>query len=99
MKKTKKKDPAAVPVANTGAETIPPGATTRAFERPTNDEHGPGQSAGPRHAAAEPGSVDEEYGAVDSNDPLAEPRTDESPEGPPYADRGGHPAEGSPASK
>jgi len=58
---------------NTGNEEIPPGATTRAADRPIHRGGGPaGSGAGPRHAAADPGSPDEEYGAVDSNDPLAD---------------------------
>jgi hypothetical protein len=58
---------------NTGNEEVPPGATTRAFNRPVHEGGGPpGSGAGPRHAADDPGTPDEEYGAVDSNDPLAD---------------------------
>jgi hypothetical protein len=60
-------------VPNTGNEEVPPGATRRAFDRPTHTGGGPpGSGAGPRHAADDPGTPDEEYGAVDSNNPLAD---------------------------
>jgi hypothetical protein len=56
-----------------GNEEVPPGATTRAADRPIHAGGGPpGSGAGPRHAANDPGTPDEEYGAVDSNDPLAD---------------------------
>jgi len=57
---------------NTGNEEIPPGATTRAADRPTNGGGPPGSGGGSRHAADDPGSPNEEYGAVDSNDPRAD---------------------------
>jgi hypothetical protein len=58
---------------NTGNEEIPPGATSRAADRPIHRGGGPpGSGAGPRHAADDPGSPDEEYDAVDSNDPAAD---------------------------
>jgi hypothetical protein len=88
---------------NTGSEPIPPGATAAAADRPIHRGGGaPGSGAGPRHAANDPGSPDESYEAVDSNDPLAEPPTDEADpleSGPPYAGLsggaiGGTPAEG-----
>jgi hypothetical protein len=62
------------PIApNTAKEEVPPGATTRAADRPIHQGGGPaGSGAGPRHAANDPGTPDEEYGAVDSNDPLAD---------------------------
>jgi len=66
----RKKRPTAPDTRN--AET-PPGATTRAADRPIHSGGGPaGSGAGPRHAANDPGTPDEEYGAVDSNDPLAD---------------------------
>lgn len=43
----------------TGAEDIPPGATRRAWERPSNPPGGPGSSAGPRHMAGDPGDGNE----------------------------------------
>jgi hypothetical protein len=95
----KPQDPYAVPVANTGNEEIPPGVRTRAIHRPENEEHGPGEGGGPRHATNDAGSPDEEYGAVDSNEPLAEPETEEEPEGPPYAGHGGGAIGGTPANK
>src|SRR3954468_2860861 len=85
----KSKEPSAVPVPNTGSEEIPPGATTRAFHRPENDEHGPGEGGGTRHAADDAGLPDEEYGAADSNEPLAEGPVEEEPDQPPYAGHAG----------
>lgn len=93
----------AMPMPNTGSEPIPPGATAAAADRPIHKGGGPpGSGAGPRHAADDPGSPDEEYGAVDSNAPAAEPpreRFDRLEQGPPYAGIsggavGGFPAEG-----
>ena len=95
----KPQEPYAVPVANTGNEEIPPGAGTRALHRPENDEHGPGEGAGTRHAADDAGSPGEEYGAVDSNDPLAEPVTDEEPDEQAYSSLGGGAVGGTPANK
>jgi len=69
----KKKRPATPTTPNPGNEEIPPGATTRAADRPIHQGGGPaGSGAGSRHAADDVGSPDEEYGAVDSNDPLAD---------------------------
>jgi hypothetical protein len=60
-------------VPNTGNEEIPPGATKKAADRPIHQGGGPaGSGGGSRHAADDPGSPDEEYGPVDSNEPLAE---------------------------
>jgi len=68
----KKKQPAAQ-LPNSGNEEIPPGATARAADRPIHVGGGPpGSGAGPRHAADDPGTPNEEYGAVDSNSPLAD---------------------------
>jgi len=61
------------PFANTGSEEIPPGATVEAADRETHSGGGaPGSGGGSRHAAHDPGSAEEEYGAVDSNDPAAD---------------------------
>jgi hypothetical protein len=58
---------------NARDEAVPPGATARAADRPIHQGGGPaGSGAGPRHAANDHGTPDEEYGAVDSNDPLAD---------------------------
>jgi len=70
----------AAPVPNTGAEPIPPGARGDAFRRDTDDEHAPGSGGGSRHAADDAGSPNEEYGAVDSNVPAAEPEHEPEPE-------------------
>ena len=75
-----------VSVPNTGNEEIPPGATAAAADRPIHRGGGaPGSGAGPRHAANDPGSTEEEYGPVDSNVPSADGTLDEgvdaAPEG------------------
>ena len=77
---------------NTGSEPIPPGATVQAADRETTMA-GAGEGLGtkePYHAANDPGSPDESYGATDSNEPLAdmpppEEELDELEKGPPYA--------------
>jgi len=97
--KRKAKPPSEVPVPNTGNEEVPPGARGQAFRRPESDEHGPGEGAGPRHAANDVGAPDEEYGAVDSNEPLAEPPTDEATDEIAYAGRSGGAIGGTPANK
>ncbi len=67
----------AVPAPNSGNEEIPLGATVDAFRRPVSRGHGkPGSGAGPRHAAGDEHSVNEEYGAVDINEPAADPTAD-----------------------
>jgi hypothetical protein len=68
-----KKKPNITGTPNTGNEEIPPGATSKAADRAIHTGGGPaGSGAGPRHAAADPGSPDEEFEAVDSNDPAAD---------------------------
>jgi hypothetical protein len=83
------------------SDEIPPGATKAAADRPIQRRRGaPGSAAGPRHAANDPGSVDEDYGAVDSNEPLAEPPEDDQDpleQGPPYAGISGGAIGGTPA--
>src|SRR5688572_13047732 len=55
-------------VPNTGSEEIPPGATRAAADRPMHRGGGaPGSGAGPRHAAGDEGSPEEEYGPAESN--------------------------------
>ncbi len=56
-----------------GVETIPPGATKAAADRPIHRGGGAPGSGAARHATNDIGSPDETYEAVDSNDPLAEP--------------------------
>jgi len=103
--KPKANEASDVPVPNTGNEEVPPGARGRAFRRPESDEHGPGEGAGPRHATNDRGAPDEEYGAVDSNDPLAEPPAEQQPDPPEeiettaYAGRHGGAIGGTPANK
>jgi hypothetical protein len=98
MRKTRKpaQEPPKPPL-----EPIPPGATKAAADRPIHRGGGaPGSGAGPRHAANDPGSPDESYEAVDSNDPLAEAPLDEPDpmeDGPPYAGFSGGAVGGSPA--
>jgi len=94
---------------NTGNEEIPPGATTRAADREIHPGGGrPGSGAGPRHGAADEGSVDEEYGGVDINEPavagpLPDPTDDLGEEeedlagGPPYSGISGGAVGGTPA--
>src|SRR3954469_24157494 len=91
-------------VPNTGNEEIPPGATTKAADRPIHVGGGaPGSGGGPRHAANDTGAPDEEYGAVDSNDPRADgtvidedaPPTEDEAEG--YGSSAGGAVGGSPA--
>src|SRR3954447_12989273 len=81
MAKKKGKHPT---TPNTGNEEVPPGALSSAGERPIHRGGGsPGSGAGSRHAADDPGTPDEEYGAVDSNEPLADgtlPDQDAPPE-------------------
>jgi hypothetical protein len=95
----KRKPMEEIPVA--GTAEIPPGATSAAADRPINRKRGaPGSGAGPRHAANDPGTPDESYGAVDSNDPLAEREPDDPQqfeEGPPYSGKSGGALGGSPA--
>jgi hypothetical protein len=89
---------------NTGSEEIPPGATTRAADRPLNPGRGaPGSGAGPRHAANDPGTPDETYGENENNQPLADPTLEGEPGpaeqmpgygGPSGGAVGGTPAEG-----
>jgi hypothetical protein len=89
---------------NTGNEEIPPGATTRAADRPVHKGGAPGSGAGPRHAADDPGTPDEEYGAVDSNDPLADgtlvdPNVPKEKEPEAYGGSAGGAVGGTPANK
>jgi len=105
MAKPKKK---MTSVPNTGSTTdptsdIPPGATPQAhYREETSGRGAPGSGGGSRHAAADEGSADEEYGGVDVNEPLAEPM-DEKPdaleEGPPYSGVSGGAVGGTPAQK
>jgi hypothetical protein len=68
-----RKKKSGTPLSNTGSEPVPPGATKKAADRPRHRGGGaPGSGAGPRHAANDPGSPDEEYGAAETNQPLAE---------------------------
>jgi hypothetical protein len=72
-----RKRPPSIPAPMTGNEEVPPGATARAFDRPTQRGRGkPGSGAGPRHAADDERSVNEEYGAVDINEPGADVTAD-----------------------
>lgn len=84
-----------------GDDEVPAGATRRAADRALSRGHGPpGSGAGPRHATNDPGTPDETYEAVDSNDPLAEPPTDAPVPlelGPPYSGFAGGAVGGTPA--
>jgi len=94
----------------TGAEDVPPGATRKAFERPTNPEGGPpGSGAGPRHMSGDPGDGNELSEAIDrhreddptmtedpglSSDELTEKEKAIPYSGPEGGAVGGTPAEG-----
>jgi hypothetical protein len=87
---------------STGSEEIPSGATTRAADRPRNPGGGgPGSGAGPRHAAGDDESPVEEYGATDTNEPLADPTLEDEntpdQEAPPYGGISGGAVGGTPA--
>jgi hypothetical protein len=106
QRKTKKARPSTpeVEFPNTGSEPIPPGATARAANRPINPGGGPpGSGAGPRHAADDEGSADEEYGPAETNQRLAEdpvtfePTEDPLEQGPPYSGISGGAVGGTPA--
>jgi hypothetical protein len=101
MARRKKSPTLSTPMPNTGSEPIPPGATTRAADRPRDPGGGPpGSGAGPRHATNDPESPDESYEATDSNEPLAEPPVDEPDRlesGPPFAGPSGGAVGGAPA--
>jgi len=89
-----------VAMPNTGSEAVPPGATTRAFERDTTPEEEELGSRTPYHAAADPDSPDESYEATDTNEPLADvPQEELDPleKGPPYAGSSGGAVGGTPA--
>jgi hypothetical protein len=97
-KKTNKKS------AAPASQAIPPGATRKVADEPLNPERGePESGAGPRHAAADPGSANEEYGAAESNQPLAEEsileELEPEEEGPPYAGHSGGAVGGTPAQR
>jgi hypothetical protein len=96
-----KRKPPEHPFPNTGSEPVPPGATRKAADRPRNPGGGPpGSGAGPRHAAADEDNPTEEYGATDSNEPLAEPPAEEPDAlelGPPYSGPSGGAVGGTPA--
>jgi hypothetical protein len=82
---------------------IPPGATRQALDRPIDHGGGaPGSGAGPRHAAADPGSEDETVGRVDMTRNAASPPIEEEDpleKGPPYASHSGAAVGGTPAQK
>jgi hypothetical protein len=91
-----RKKPKRLQVPNSGSEEVPPGATRQAtdWEQPPTDS-----DAGPRHAANDPGSPDEEYGATDSNEPLADQDREETDQGEvtAYGGRSGGAVGGTPA--
>jgi hypothetical protein len=61
-----KKNPRPQEQPGTGAEDIPPGATRKAWDRPTNPAGGsPGSGAGPRHMSGDPGDGNELSEAID----------------------------------
>src|SRR4051794_28293026 len=73
-----KKNERSVPLPLTGSEEIPPGATRKAFDRPLDPGSGiPGSAAGPRHAAGDEGSDEEETGWVEMSRSPASPPVEE----------------------
>src|SRR5262245_9261522 len=81
---------------------VPPGATRRAWDREIEPAGGgPGSGAGPRHAADDWGSEQEEYEAVDATRTPATPRVEDDTleQGPPFAGRAGGAVGGTPAQK
>src|SRR5207247_8526124 len=68
---------------------IPPGATRKALDRPLERGGGPpGSAAGPRHAADDSGSENEEFGRIDTTRTPASPPMEEEDrleKGPPFA--------------
>ncbi len=79
----------------------PPGATKRAANRPLDPGGGsPGSGAGPRHAADDEGTEDEEYFRTDiTRTPASPPEEEEDSleQGPPYAGISGGAVGGTPA--
>lgn len=64
----------------TGAESIPPGATRKAWDRPENPPGGPpGSGAGPRHMSGDPGDGNELSEAYDRHR-EGDPTMTEEPE-------------------
>jgi len=82
-------------------EPIPPGATRKALDRPLDPGGGPaGSASGPRHAADDIGTENEEYEAEDTTRTLASPPVaEEDPleKGPPFAGVSGGAVGGTPA--
>jgi len=79
---------------------VPPGATRKAWDRPTDPGGGPpGSGAGPRHAAGDPGSDIEAYTQEESNQGIIPPEEEKDAleKGPPYAGPSGGAVGGAPA--
>jgi len=85
----------------TGAESVPPGATRKAFDRPENPPGGaPGSGAGPRHAAGDPGDGNELNDSRQRHHEDLAPDIGYSPEeeeGGPYSGPAGGAVGGTPA--
>jgi hypothetical protein len=108
MAKKAKKTPRETKVRMTKWESpaseVPPGATRKAWERPTEPGGGePGSGGGPRHAAGDELSDEEAVGRTESADTLGSPPEEEPPqpleEGPPFAGISGGAVGGTPAEK
>jgi hypothetical protein len=80
---------------------VPPGATVAAANRPMEPGGGPpGSGAGPRHAADDEGTEDEDYFRQDITRTPASPPEDEEDaleQGPPYSGMSGGAVGGTPA--
>jgi hypothetical protein len=90
-----RKQPKPPQAPNSGSEEVPPGATRQAtdwYDPPTDSD------AGPRHAAADEGNPNEDYGGTDSNEPLADQDREPEEESPTaYAGHAGGAVGGTPA--
>ena len=85
------------------SSAIPPGATKKAWERPTEPGGGkPGSGGGPRHAAADELTDDEAEGREETEDTMGSPlpeEEDELEQGPPFSGISGGAVGGTPAEK
>ncbi|HLW68082.1 MAG TPA: hypothetical protein VKS79_22380 [Gemmataceae bacterium] len=85
------------------ATDVPPGATKKAWERPTEPGDGkPGSGGGPWHAAADELSDDEAESREETGDTLGSPPPEEQgplEKGPPFSGISGGAVGGTPADK
>lgn len=88
---------------NTGAESVPPGATRKAWDRPTNPPRGaPGSGGEPRHGSGDPGDGNELNDSRQRHHEDLAPDVGyivEAEEHPPYSGLSGGAVSGTPAEK